>query len=101
MHRRTGASHGRSDEGFCECDPPEDIGVPGVRFGAAPGQVTLVSLARDTYGVKAISKAHAAGGQHWFSIERDADGSVVRDCGPHGEGACRGDDALKPDGSRW
>jgi prepilin-type N-terminal cleavage/methylation domain-containing protein len=86
---------------FTACEAPRDVGVPGVRFGNGPGEVAVVDDDVLTFRVRATSTAATGGSQHWYSMAREADGTVTRDCAPHGEGGCRADPDLLPGGNRW
>jgi prepilin-type N-terminal cleavage/methylation domain-containing protein len=83
---------------FRRCNPPDDVGAPGVAFGAGAGQVAVVDVDRETYLVRATSRTTTHGVHHWYSIAR---GTVTRDCAPHGRDGCRGDDETGADGNRW
>ena len=65
----------------------------GLPLGAGTGKVTVTAAGVNTYTIRATSKA-SDGGQHWFQIEKKADGTIDRTCDVPNHGGC-------PTGGVW
>jgi len=68
------------------CDTSAALGPTGLSLGSGDGDVEVTATAKDTYTVRAHSRA--AG--HWFEISR-VSGGMDHACGPPGVGGCHGD----------
>src|SRR3954464_12021197 len=73
-------------EDYRSCDSQAELGNTGMAYGTNPGEVEVSLSAKDTFAVTAVSKALTAGTNNTFSIERQANGVVVRTC--PGAGGC-------------
>jgi prepilin-type N-terminal cleavage/methylation domain-containing protein len=71
-------------EDYTLCDEPtEQEPPPGVIWGDAPGEATVVrgpETTRYRLTVRAISKAKSDGANHTFTIVKDAEGEEERSC---------------------
>jgi type IV pilus assembly protein PilA len=74
-------------EDYRSCDTQAELGNTGLAYGTNPGQVEVSAASQDTFSVTAVSKAVTAGANNTFTIERDANGVVVRTC--TGAGGCK------------
>ena len=72
---------------YTSCDSSAELSAdgdqPGVVYGSAPGQVEVSSAKSDSYGVT----AHSTSGND-FTISRDKNGGVTRDCKKTGDAGC-------------
>lgn len=88
-------------EDYTLCDEPtEQEPPPGVKWGAAPGEVEVLrgpsTTSRYRVTVRALSRATSGGKYHRFTIVKDADGHERRTCETH-----KKDDAGGCTKGRW
>ena len=79
------------EEDYQQCETPADTGLP---LGAGDGQVQVTGSALNTYTVQSQSKSGAD-----FTIEKQANGTSIRDCTVPGEGGCKTN--ADAQGNRW
>ena len=78
-----------TEQDYTKCDTSAELGTTGLTWGTTGGTVSVLAnpaATANSYTVEAVSKA-TTGGDHKFSIAKDANG-ISRDCTPTGKGGC-------------
>ena len=75
------------NEDFRKCATKADIEADEVDWGTNPGQVSVVSVSKDSYTVEAVSKADTGGTHNVFTIVRSVASGMDRTC--TGDGGCQ------------
>lgn len=77
---------------YRECDTDRELDdTPGLVWGNGPGEVRVRRARDDTYIATAVSQQSSRGQYHEYSIVKEADGTVTRECDVPGgtEGGCQ------------
>ena len=74
------------NEDYTKCATKADIEADDVDWGTNPGQVSVVSVDKDSYTIEAVSKADTNGTHNVFTIVRSVGSGMDRTC--TGDGGC-------------
>lgn len=82
-----------TQESYVDCDTNEELGQDtGLKWGTAPGEVSVVDADVRRYTVVAVSKAKSDDSHHTFTIDRTEAGPSERSCtagSTNDNGSCR------------
>jgi type IV pilus assembly protein PilA len=68
-------------EDYSQCATEADIGGNlGIPYGTGPGEASVVTAAKITFTITAVSKSTTGGQNNTFSIIRQADGTTTHAC---------------------